>query len=656
MIVLKDVITQGTRVSSTPIGIKDIKSTWKFSTDFPVAVDRGISTENLKFYGGDRDWLLTIFERDGANANVEMELQIGDEKATLYLDFSEVSFNDVFFEVGYKFSLLADRIKDLDATGKTQVEETDLLEFYINTDIEVTTEQSEIKTLGAEVFCITKTTIAGQKELITQLGNFNNIGLEATPNVTIGKTIGTIFAQHNPVSSQVVGTTTCSVQFNGGFSSLLSWTPPDGSSEQYKTAHIKGRWNFEWVLDNSASNITSVGWFGVFAYYTKRGGTNTLRYLGGFSKYESGARLDCTVDDDIGFPVALPRLYNGVDYDNVEVHFVLIPFITADLAAGLATYKDVSLSSCLVTGVKITHSVSNITRNARFLPVNRYFDLLGTFDNQCRQRLESALLTSLPLMYGNSDLLEVKPSDVMHDVSILYAVKFEERSGIYAVLPLEEKSEEIWEIGEFTEEHFTATNNYTGFKKETKNSGESSFKYNEQIFNGNASIQQTGRQSNLLELNTTLTTDGNMILQSLIKGDDAGVMMFHAADFDSRMICQTGSGRQINEFYMFAAIVQRLLPFFSSFLKPHEPLFVSDCDPYFNNLTQSGSTDTIFPPQEMFYHALFSAKIPLQYKTITKLLNGCKRLKIGGKTITLTSIEFNIEPNVAEISGLLEID
>ena len=112
MIKLINVLTGDTRTASSPIGLENLKASWRVSTDFPVAVDRGISSENLKFYRLDRDWLLAVFDEYGTSAVVDLEFSDDLLSFSVAIDFTTATWDDVFFEVGYKFSRLADKIKE----------------------------------------------------------------------------------------------------------------------------------------------------------------------------------------------------------------------------------------------------------------------------------------------------------------------------------------------------------------------------------------------------------------------------------------------------------------------------------------------------------------------------------------------------------------
>ena len=223
MITLINILSGERHTASTPIGIENLKASWRFSTDFPVAVDRGISSENLKFYKGDRVWLLAIFEEYGTSAVVDMEFESNNLTFSVVLDFTTAAFDDIFFEVGYKFSRLADKIKELDAVGKVEVDEYDRQEYQLNTSIQSTAEQNGSALFEGDYIGLERTTIAGQKRLVTVVGGVNAIGLPEIYGVNVGKRIGTAISAAAPIAPVTVGSTDCDIAYTEEFCSIMSW-------------------------------------------------------------------------------------------------------------------------------------------------------------------------------------------------------------------------------------------------------------------------------------------------------------------------------------------------------------------------------------------------------------------------------------------------
>lgn len=655
MIELIDILSGDRHTASTPIGIDSIKASWRFSTDFPVAVDRGISSDNLNFYKGDRAWLLAIFEEYGTSAVVDMEFSSNDLTFTVVLDFSTATYDDVFFEVGYKFSRLADKIKELDALGKVEVDQYERQEYQLNTSV-----QSVAEHLGKIVFdksgiSFYKTTIAGQKKLVTVLDRINDLQLPPIQGATVARTLGTSLNTSGLFPAITLGATDCSILFGDDFCSLVSWAPND-AADSFALAHLVGRWNFNFNIDEFFTTYTANLNICVIAQYRKSGSPDVWRMVSQSMKTKTSTfpLLNFGINEDLQLPVSLSTIYGGVDYDSVEVHLLIVPQLLCDLATGLNNYKLIAESKLSVFNMSITHSLTNINSNVFVLPVNRYFERLGLFVNECAALLAPAMLTSQTFM-GRGDVLEVKPTDVMHDISLLYAVKFVENGGKYVIMPLTAHTPEIEEVTRYTEAHQTALPCYTGAKIQERSGGDTSTKYPEQIFTGSASIGDDRLPANILQLSTNLATDGGQILQELISGNGTTAYLLHADNVTAYQLTPTALGRQINEYYMFREVVARLMPFVGSWFRPFQQLTITDCDPYYNPTTGTGSTDTITPPAPMYHHTTYAAKIPVTFALIRAILGGCKRLNINGLNITLQEIEINTEPSVAEVSGFIEL-
>ena len=660
MITLINILSGERHTASTPIGIENLKASWRFSTDFPVAVDRGISSENLKFYKGDRSWLLAIFEEYGTSAVVDMEFESNNLTFSVVLDFSTATFDDIFFEVGYKFSRLADKIKELDAVGKVEVDEYERQEYQLNTTIQSTAEQKSSANFEGDYIGLERTTIAGQKRLVTVVGGINAIGLPEIYGVNVAKRIGTAISAAAPITPITVGSTDCDIAYTEEFCSIMSWYPTD-DTDTFTLAHLHGNWAGSFYIpNNNFTSVTARMLIILYAQYSKNGSPDVWRELHRIERTKPSynyqpVNYGWPIEEDMNFPIALSTTYGGIEYDRVEVHLVMVPRMECELSTGLVSNKW-SCDGChlSVWDVKITHSLTNINRNVFVLPVNNYFQKLGLFVNECAAHLAPAMLTSQTFM-GRGDALEVKPTDVMHDISLLYAVKFVENGGKYIIMPLTAHTPEIETVTRYTEAHQTALPCYTGAKIAERSGGDTSTKYPEQIFTGAASIGDDRLPANILQLSTNLATDGGQILQELISGNGTTAYLLHADNVTAYQLTPTALGRQINEYYMFREVVSRLMPFIGSWFRPLQLLTITDCDPYYNPTTGTGSTDPITPPAPMYHHTTYAAKIPVTFALIRAILGGCKRLNINGLNITLKEIEINTEPSVAEVSGFIEL-
>ena len=655
MIKLINQLTGDTRTASTPIGIENLKASWRFSTDFPVAVDRGISSENLKFYKGDRAWLLAIFEDYGTSAVVDMEFESNNLTFSVVLDFTTAAYDDIFFEVGYKFSRLADKIKELDAVGKVEVGEFERVEYQLNTSVQSVAEQKNTVVFDKLGFGFYKTNLAGQKQLVTVIDRINDLQLPNITGVNTARTIGTSLNSSGLFPTLTQGTTDCDILFGSDFCSLISWSPTN-AADAFALAHVQGNWNFIFNIGEFATTYTANLNFCIIAQYRKSGNPDVWRMVSQVtqSKTDTFGLMNFGINADFQFPTALSTTYGGIEYESAEVHFVVVPQLLCDVAVGVLNYKWIAASRLTVFNVKITHSLSGINNNFYLLPVNRYFEKLGLFDNQAAAVLAPALLTSHDFM-SKGDTLQVKPTDVMHDVSMLYALKFVEKDGKYTIMRLDEPSGDLVDVSHFTDLHFTAIPSITGAKMAERSTSDTDTKYPEQIFTGTASIADDRIPANLLQLSTNLTTDGGQILQELMSGNGTTAYLFHAHDVPTRQLTPPELGRQINEFFMFREIVSRLMPFVASWMRPLQPLTLTDCDPYYNPTTGTGSTDIINPPSPIYGSAVIAAKIPVNFALVRAILGGCKRLRLNGTTIALKDIEINTEPSVAEISGFIEL-
>ena len=73
-----------------PLGLREIKLKWQFSTEFPLGCNASISTDNLQFIKGDATYLKNKWDTYGECAAVGLNVQVGGLSIDFRLDFSAV--------------------------------------------------------------------------------------------------------------------------------------------------------------------------------------------------------------------------------------------------------------------------------------------------------------------------------------------------------------------------------------------------------------------------------------------------------------------------------------------------------------------------------------------------------------------------------------
>ena len=118
---LKNLRTNQTyTVNHIPVELAKLQIKGKFDIKFPFGFNRGISAEKVKFVKAERQLLLADYETWGASANWQMSIFYGNltQPLTVTLDFTNISWDSVSFEIGFKITPLLDRVRNFDKTNE----------------------------------------------------------------------------------------------------------------------------------------------------------------------------------------------------------------------------------------------------------------------------------------------------------------------------------------------------------------------------------------------------------------------------------------------------------------------------------------------------------------------------------------------------------
>jgi hypothetical protein len=107
-------------VNHVPTELAKLQIKGKFDIKFPFGFNRGISAEKVKFVKAERQLLLADYETWGASANWEMSIFYGNltQPLTVTLDFTDISWDSVSFEIGFKITPLIDRLRNFEKTNE----------------------------------------------------------------------------------------------------------------------------------------------------------------------------------------------------------------------------------------------------------------------------------------------------------------------------------------------------------------------------------------------------------------------------------------------------------------------------------------------------------------------------------------------------------
>ena len=107
-------------VNHIPTELTKLQIKGKFDIKFPFGFNRGISAEKVKFVKVERQLLLADYKYWGASANWQMSIfyRNSTQPLTVTLDFTDISWDGVSFEIGFKITPLLDRVRNFEKTNE----------------------------------------------------------------------------------------------------------------------------------------------------------------------------------------------------------------------------------------------------------------------------------------------------------------------------------------------------------------------------------------------------------------------------------------------------------------------------------------------------------------------------------------------------------
>lgn len=107
-------------VGHVPPELAKLQIKGEFNIKFPFGFNRGISAEKVKFVKTEKQLLLNDYEIWGASANWEMSIFYGNltQPLTVTLDFTDITWDSVVFEIGFKTTPLVDRCRNFEKTNE----------------------------------------------------------------------------------------------------------------------------------------------------------------------------------------------------------------------------------------------------------------------------------------------------------------------------------------------------------------------------------------------------------------------------------------------------------------------------------------------------------------------------------------------------------
>lgn len=663
----------------TEINIEDIKASWKFNSDFPLGCERGISNENLKFVKKDREFLLEQYLIYGQSLNFQLILTENNRSIFLTLDFSTVVFDDVYFEVGFVFSELAEKIKEIDKNKEYYFTENQVVKRKLYSKSKVA--NNGFSSFPKNVKIDYHSPLIGDYWTKTRYENINELNISDLK--THGYTINMPISPPNIEIYTAGWNTTNALRNPSDFTSLISWRSQSSDIEQTSqlTVDISAVFNYMFSLNfnsndffvdislNLAKQTVIAGQPSVYSIIQRWGDTHQLLTMSANTlSYNKKRTITCKIAEPFG------------NFDEINYHLYLTLLIRGD-ARDDQWLSGFSSENLQVGQFKITNFDYETTLEKIYIPsVNclmfndfiRYINKnkANVFVNECDLLLKDCVLTSLDFSKNVKNPLKISVSELMHDISMLYAVKFTEIQGKYHIVPINYEYETI-EVSDVHNVKYSNIENYTSISV-NKEDERPDNKYKYQLFNGG--YQNNGYQFvedaykniklNDKELKSNYIFSGDKIFDVFLKGEKSTDILIINCLNNLSIIephDHLHEDNYINEYFAVSLIIERLAPYLLSFIKPFEVWILKSnnkLNAKFSNIFQKILNKEFLMFSSVVNNIMYkpygiSGSIPLNMDNLTKLIKDSKTLKIKDEYIMLTNVEFNFNPQTIEFEGFI---
>ena len=436
-----------------PLGLREIKLKWQFSTEFPLGCNASISTDNLQFIKGDATYLKNKWDTYGECAAVGLNVQVGGLSIDFRLDFSAVVYDENFFEVGAKYTSLLDRIKVLDNKKidfsgylNNIAVDTDLnVKFYLSTISDIA-----ISRLGRSIYVNSGTDFNSQnrqeikglpiefggdlpKEMEHFLPNF-------TPNV---KNFSWAYAEKQslveiPIENATAATTSLLVDVTSvwkGFASLAvaNYSSPVARFEVWQAFEVS-----QVNPNDDNDKNTYITWLKV----------------GQSADVTITSADSLQVDGNITATPYISRNYSyfdvvGYTTINVNSYCVLRPYFDLTISTpvpGVIWQNNDGSIEMNATAKLVWHIALESLKSVNFptffnrinantsSPIIDNAQVLANYETLWR----NCKLTTSAVMTGQDTIFKAKVSDVLKSLSMLYGCVFVEQNNKYNVYKIDD--------------------------------------------------------------------------------------------------------------------------------------------------------------------------------------------------------------------------
>lgn len=603
--------SQTHEVGHTPPELAKLQIKGEFNIKFPFGFNRGISAEKVKFVKAERQLLLNDYEVWGASANWELSIFYGNlpQPLVVILDFTDVSWDSVAFEIGFKITPLLDRLRNFEKTN----------EF-----ISFTPQNYTLKTITPQNFQakFNHNSLSTSSITIADLqsdGLIDADGLEYNFPIPDKNDAIAIFRVTQKTASQTASYFSLDIDFK--YLYIKMWELNGTITLRLKTDYLfyysDNTYEYSNIIQDSCSSAV---------LYTQ---TEVRNFFGNLPKNVELSALPSNPSKTLGecyivtyMEIDAPTLIlqNAIRIWSNHI-FVSHNFIQID-----EIYKGVRVSDYLQK-------------------VNQLAGGKAIFDESLLFTLSDIVISSTNFMKNFNQFLPGKLMDILEALSIC-GFSFVEVDGKYVIGTINSTSyfASTIELSNFSDVNYEPIEQIIDF--EIGDETEVEFQMLPRLFEKRKYYLNTETSATLdaLIIKPKIITSGELIINKLIQNKNDNDLLFLKIE----QVNHGSFGPVLNQYFSNQNVINRLEMLLNSF-------FTNSVNKiyYRNNQNQIISHD-LSSTNRLFAKCYRNITTPIDNSVISALFSSYKKLKIGNARYLPVKYSMNLEPNSINIK-LLEL-
>lgn len=605
-------MSQTHAVGHTPPELAKLQIKGEFNVKFPFGFNRGISADKVKFVKAERQLLLNDYEMWGASANWELFIFYKNlpQPLVVILDFTDVSWDSVSFEIGFKITPLLDRLRNFEKTNEfiTFTPQNFTLKSIISQDFQANFNHNS---LGLDAVTIAN---------IKSEGLIDANGLEYNISIPDKNDAIVVFRVTQKTATQAALNFNLNVKFQ--YLKIRMWVLNGTITLKLKTDYLfyytDGTHEYSNIIQDTCSSET----------YFKEA---ELHNAGTFMR-----------NGDLS---TLPSNPAKTLADVFLVTYLEIDAPYAILQSAIRIWCD---------HIFINHNYIQIDEIIKGVRMSYYLQIINNivgepiFDSSLLFVFDDIIISSTNFMLNFNQFLKCKLLDILEALSIVERFSFVEIDGKYNVSIIDQTQyfAGTIELTDFSDVNYEPIEQIIDF--EIGDDTEVKFQILPRLFEKRKYYTVVNTLANLdaMIIKPKVITSGEVIINKLIDkkyDDDLLFLKIEQTNYGS-------FGTVLNQHFSNQNVINRLAKLLNSF-------FTTSVNKiYYRNSQNTVIAHNLTTTNKLFAKYYRNITTPANNSVISALFSSYKAFKIGNTKYLPVKYSLNLEPNTLNIKLLELVD